>query len=462
MQDSDRTKSRNDAIIAGRLFSGSVEDSENERCDQCGELLHPYPEPEYWMQYPLPTCCVVDGVKVCDDDRKPDCLASYLASNPTPAEAVGSAKRPRRAKKTPPKEPGRDERAAAMAASLPDGRDALLDVAAAAVSGLHEAVLNGADLVVEVADDRYNAAIWKLNGGTFFGCQGDADAAGKVIERHCQAVAGEVPMWGQVGEFLLEVGGVRAVVEVADGFGSLTNRHFSFHAVDLDGPFVSETGYRSHFDRARARMTVDQVAGAIFADLLRAHRRYLEPDSQNRLAAKPLRPWLAELEPPARHVPAVAEDWRKPGELPPGFAWVDVVLPPHQAFVARKWAASAKAKIAAARLKAERANRDARNEAETTKETPKPSEEDEDAPPVPAAFSRGQRCKIISVHHPCFSKDVGKHVIITKVHPDTRQVWAHDDKPARFRINRNGRKVCEYDPRCIESCYGYDQLRAVT
>ncbi|HIF4305210.1 TPA: protein klcB [Salmonella enterica subsp. enterica serovar Infantis] len=458
MQDTDSTKSRNDAIIAGRLFSGSVEDSKNERCHQCGELLHPYPEPEYWMQYPLPTCCIVDGLKVCDDGRKPECLASYLASNPTPAEAVGSAKRPRRAKKAKMQEPGRDERAAAMAASLPDGRDALLDVAAAAVAGLHEAVLNGADLVVGVADDRYNAAIWKLNGGTFFGCQGDAEAAGRVIERHCRAMPGDVPMWGQVGEFLVDVGGVRAVVEVSDGFGSLINRHFSFHAVDLDGPFVSETGYRSHFDRARARMTVDQVAAAIFAELLRTHRRYLKPAAQDRLAAQPLRPWLAGLEPPPRHVPAVAEEWRQPDELPAGFAWVDVILPAHQAFVARKWAASAKAKIASARSKAETGSRNAKTEAET----PKPAEEDEDAPPEPAAFAQGQRCKIISVHHPCFAKEVGKHVIITKVHPATRQVWAHDDKPARFRVNRNGRKVCEYDPRCIESCYGYDQLRAVT
>ncbi|EDD8358767.1 klcB [Salmonella enterica subsp. enterica serovar Enteritidis] len=460
MQDSDSIKRRNDAIIAGRLFGGSVKDKETERCHQCGELLHPYPEPEFWMQYPLPTCCVVDGVKVCDDSEKPECLDSYLASNPTPAEAIGSANRPRRAKKAKAEEPGRDARAAVIATSLPDDRDKLLEVAAAAVAGLHEAVLNGADLVVEVADDRYNAAVWKLNGGTFFGCQGDENAAGRIIERYCQAAPGEIPMWGQVGEFLLEVEGVRAVVEVTDGFGSLANRHFAFHAVDLDGPFISETGYRSHFDRARARMTVDQVAGAIFAQLLRTHRRYLEPASQGRLASMPVRPWLAGLAVPPRHVPAVAEDWRQPTELPPGFVWVDAVLPAQQAFIARKWALNARNKIANAQKKVAATTREAVSAAPTARGRPK--SDDDDAPPRLSAFCPGQRCEIINVHHPCFAKEVGKHVIITKISAHARVVWAHDDKPPRYRINRNGRKVCEYDPRCIESCYGYDQLRAIT
>ncbi|CAD7741817.1 Protein KlcB (plasmid) [Xanthomonas hydrangeae] len=352
-----------------------------------------------------------------------------------------------------------EARAASVAASLPDDREALLDAAAAAVRRLHEAVLIGADLVVEAAQERYSAVIWKLNGSTFFGSNGDEDAASRVVERYCQAAPGEVPMWGQVGEFLIEVDGVRAVVEIGRGYRRVFDRYYAFHAVDLDRPFISETGFRAHFDSARKRVTVDQVTRGIFAEFLRTHRRYLEPDYQNRLAAAPVRPWLASLAIPARHVPAVAEDWRQPDELPAGFAWVDVILPAHQAFIARKWAATAKAKVEAQRSGAKVPGGDARVEADAGQVPSKPVERDDDEPPPATAFTQGMRCQVIHVHHPCFEKEIGKHVIITKISAETRQVWAHDDRPAIYRVNRNGRKVCEYDPRCIESCYSFDLLQ---
>ena len=46
--------------------------------------------------------------------------------------------------------------------------------------------------------------------------------------------------------------------------------------------------------------------------------------------------------------------------------------------------------------------------------------------------------------------------------PETRQVWAHDDKPLSFRINRNGRRVTDYDSRGIQTIYSFEQLRALT
>ena len=49
--------------------------------------------------------------------------------------------------------------------------------------------------------------MWKLNGGTFFGCLADDLAAGKIIEKHCASALGKVPMWGQTGQFLIEVEG---------------------------------------------------------------------------------------------------------------------------------------------------------------------------------------------------------------------------------------------------------------
>jgi len=48
-----------------------------------------------------------------------------------------------------------------------------------------------------------------------------------------------------------------------------------------------------------------------------------------------------------------------------------------------------------------------------------------------------------------------------KVNPDFCSVWAHDDKPVKYRTNRNGRRVVDYDPRCIQTLYGIEQLRIV-
>ena len=79
-----------------------------------------------------------------------------------------------------------------------------------------------------------------------------------------------------------------------------------------------------------------------------------------------------------------------------------------------------------------------------------------------SGFRPGARCEVVSVHHHAFKGEVGKKIIITKVSHDTRQVWAHDDRPPRYRVNRNGRKVTEYDPRCVQSCYGFDQLRLLS
>lgn len=86
--------------------------------------------------------------------------------------------------------------AAELLAELPADRDGLLAAAVAAVVEIDAAVMRGDGAAAEQAGDRYEAIIWKLNGGTNFGCMADDEAAGHVIERHCAAVPGEVPLWG--------------------------------------------------------------------------------------------------------------------------------------------------------------------------------------------------------------------------------------------------------------------------
>ncbi|SAL62423.1 hypothetical protein [Caballeronia humi] len=81
----------------------------------------------------------------------------------------------------------RDQYAAELADELPTDDDELLAIAAAAIGELHAAVIAGDLTMAEQAAQRYEACIWKWNGGTFFGSSGDETATGNVIGRHCRA-----------------------------------------------------------------------------------------------------------------------------------------------------------------------------------------------------------------------------------------------------------------------------------
>ncbi len=73
-------------------------------------------------------------------------------------------------------------------------------------------------------------------------------------------------------------------------------------------------------------------------------------------------------------------------------------------------------------------------------------------------FLPGARCEVISVHHPCFADDIGKRVVITEVMEDSRQVWAYEDKPVTYKVNRAGYSVVDRDPRGVLTLYSVDQL----
>lgn len=194
----------------------------------------------------------------------------------------------------------RDRKAATLAAAMPEDRAGLLAVTAEATAALHAAVLACDDAAAEAAGDRYDAAVWKLNGGDNFGCRdrSNPEAGGILADEHNRAAPGTVPMWNQCGEFLITVNGIRAVVVVGDGFGRL-RVSMSFHVVDRDKPFISETGYRSHFDTARGGMTVDEVATAVFTALLAEKRIPLDPKYRQRPDYEDPRDWLDELPAPA-------------------------------------------------------------------------------------------------------------------------------------------------------------------
>jgi len=229
---------------------------------------------------------------------------------------------------------------ATLAEQLPNERSELLGAAAEALASMNRALQVSDEVTASKAADLYEAVIWKLNGGTFYGCLMGADAAGSVVIEHCAATPGNIPLWGQRGEFLIEVDGVRSLVKSRAGFGGALSVSFEFHAIDLDGPFVSETGFLSQFDSARFCRSVDEVAMSVFAARFYRNRQptMIQADYQRELGEVPLPGWLRALTPRPR---------RKllPGSLPSGYTLIDVVLPAHQAFIVRKWAELAELKL---------------------------------------------------------------------------------------------------------------------
>jgi hypothetical protein len=88
----------------------------------------------------------------------------------------------------------------------------------------------------------------KLNGGDS-GILATPESPGCVLERETAAAPGTVPLWGQAGDFTLTVDVMRVRIELKGIFGigstSCLFPGFYARAVDMDRPFLSETGFRS-------------------------------------------------------------------------------------------------------------------------------------------------------------------------------------------------------------------------
>ena len=88
----------------------------------------------------------------------------------------------------------------------------------------------------------------KLNDGAP-GIIADDDAPGCRLARETVAICGEMPLWGQLGRFVIEVAEIAIDIEMEGIFGigatSMPWPGFSAQTVDRERPFISETGYRS-------------------------------------------------------------------------------------------------------------------------------------------------------------------------------------------------------------------------
>ena len=112
---------------------------------------------------------------------------------------------------------------------------------------------------------------------------------------------------GQRGEFLVEAEGIRAVVRM-EGRGFSWMHHFEFHAISPDTPFISETGYRSHFARPVGECTVDEAAALhLRAILAEKGRVMIEVERRAEIASGERFPWVRKVAPVPAAVSAYVE-----------------------------------------------------------------------------------------------------------------------------------------------------------
>jgi hypothetical protein len=109
------------------------------------------------------------------------------------------------------------------------------------------------------------------------------DSPGCILERESEAAPGSLPLWGQSGEFTVTVDAMRARIEMKGMFwigGTFCLfPGFYAHAVDMDRPFLSETGFRSFLG-----VSGDLVPGLAPEDFVRAAiATYVDRELKGRL-----------------------------------------------------------------------------------------------------------------------------------------------------------------------------------
>ncbi|MEJ0038737.1 MAG: hypothetical protein WDO68_22120 [Gammaproteobacteria bacterium] len=133
-------------------------------------------------------------------------------------------------------------------AHLPSAMDQAVPFFRSLLGQHHAAMMAGdAERVFELREEARKLAL-RLNNGKP-GIIADENAPGCMLETLTAASLGEVPIWGQAGEFNIEAAGtrVRVVIDGVFGIGSSVSfwHGFAAHCVDANKPFISETGYRS-------------------------------------------------------------------------------------------------------------------------------------------------------------------------------------------------------------------------
>lgn len=149
-----------------------------------------------------------------------------------------------------------------MTAHLPGTIPEGIACYAALLERHHEAMLAGDERETKRIQHQAGLLAQKLNGGQR-GYLADDDAPGNVLQRATAAEPGAVPIWGQVGSFVIDACGMRVRIETRGLYGICGPASFNALAVDPALPFLSETGYRSFLGYGpgpKAGLTVDAYA----------------------------------------------------------------------------------------------------------------------------------------------------------------------------------------------------------
>lgn len=89
----------------------------------------------------------------------------------------------------------------------------------------------------------------------------------------CAAEPGSIPLWGQPGFFYIIVNDMPVVVSCSPVFMASHTFHMEFYAVNPDIPFISETGFYSHFEsRTTYGLSVEDAARVIISNYQKAKR----------------------------------------------------------------------------------------------------------------------------------------------------------------------------------------------
>ena len=201
--------------------------------------------------------------------------------------------------------------APSVLAKVPDGEAAMLKAAKAAAEGYHDAIVANNPAKAREHHAIAQAIAWKMNGGTQVGMAAGPGSPAARVAAYCAATPGAVPAWGQNGEFVVTYEGMRVWVKVGDD-AEIFADHLALQVVDLDQPFLSDTGYRSHFMNAPGwGQTVLEAATEIIAAYYPT-RKLLEDSSYKHRLKEELPAWLQALDPPPSRLPPPRRDGDRP------------------------------------------------------------------------------------------------------------------------------------------------------
>ena len=184
----------------------------------------------------------------------------------------------------------RDRAFERMTAHLPGTMEEGIAFYRALLERHHDAVLTGDEREAKRVKGQAELLAQKLNGGQR-GYLANDDAPGCVLQRETAAAPGTVPLWGQMGSFVIETCAMRVRIETRGLYGICGPASFDAHAVDTDRPFLSQTGYRSFIGYGpgpAVGLTVDAYARQVIerhvAGELRGRLLAIAPEYRNRMA----------------------------------------------------------------------------------------------------------------------------------------------------------------------------------